>query len=168
MQTKGNAIRLGFLIMEQIKWKEILTYTIILLILSYGGRLALTPREVAIQDYEQTVATTTKKEITQAILNPLLKPVCACESSFEGRSNGTPQHFEEDGVTVRTGRVNPADRGICQINTTVHSSTLASMGLDVEKEADNITFANWLFKTQGFTPWRWSYDPDRKKCQWEE
>ena len=90
-------------------------------------------------------------------LLPELVPVCACESV--GDPNGTPTHFEADGVTVKLGRVNPNDVGMCQINTEPRNGHLEAskkMGLDVFTEEGNIKYANHLFKTQGYTPWNWS------------
>lgn len=86
------------------------------------------------------------------VLYPELKRICACESA--GRPDAEPQHFEADGVTVRYGRVNPLDIGMCQINLRYHEATAVIMGLDVFLEADNIAYANWLYETQGTRPWR--------------
>lgn len=101
------------------------------------------------------------------VLRPELVPVCACESSYEGRSWGTPQQFEPDGKTVRYGRVDPQDRGMCQISRRYHAKAADALGLDLDSEAGNIAYANLLFEQSGFKPWTWSYDPERKKCHWE-
>lgn len=93
-------------------------------------------------------------------LVPELVPVCACETKWD--PTATPTHYEADGVTVLTGRVHPADVGICQINTAVHGERLFELGLDAYVEKDNITFANLLFGEQGYAPWQWS-----EKCWWE-
>lgn len=100
------------------------------------------------------------------VLRPELVPVCACESSYEGHSWAMPRQFELDGK-VRLGRQNPNDIGMCQINWTAHSSTIRGLGLDIWVATGNMAFANYLFERDGFTPWTWSYDPVRKRCQWE-
>lgn len=101
-------------------------------------------------------------------ITPELIGACACESSYEGKSSGVPQHYEQDGVTVRWGRVNKYDRGICQINVKIHGEELKRLGLDVEKRADNIEYANRLYKLYGLKPWAWSYNPETRKCNWEK
>lgn len=92
----------------------------------------------------------------QVELLPELVPICACESSFEGTKYGKPQQFEKDGVTVRYGRVDNDDRGMCQINRRYHGETSKKMGMDIETEEGNILYANWLYEQQGNTPWKWS------------
>lgn len=89
-------------------------------------------------------------------LRPELVPICACESSFEGNRYGTPQQFEKDGVTVRYGRVNPEDRGMCQLNRKYHGDAAQKMGFDIETEEGNILYSNWLYSKQGAKPWGWS------------
>jgi len=93
-------------------------------------------------------------------LRPELVPICSCES-MQGK-NGTPTHYEADGVTVLRGRVNQNDIGICQINLDYHEKAAISAGLDLFIEADNITYANLLYEQQGNQPWSWS-----KQC-WTE
>lgn len=82
--------------------------------------------------------------------------MCACESSFEGTATGTPRQFEPDGKTVRYGRVDPDDRGMCQINRRYHGEAAKALGLDLETADGNASFANHLYRTQGLTPWKWS------------
>lgn len=86
--------------------------------------------------------------IPKTTLNPILIPICTCESGLH--------HFEADGITVKRGRVNPNDVGICQINLTYHQAQAEKMGLDLLKEEDNIKYANWLYEQSGTTPWNWS------------
>lgn len=88
------------------------------------------------------------------ILQGELKRICACEST--GSATAEPQHFEADGYTVRYGRINPQDRGICQINAHYHRDTALSLGLDIETEQGNIAYAQYLYRTQGNQPWFWS------------
>ena len=82
-----------------------------------------------------------------------LIPICACEST--GRKDGTPTQFDAEGNVLR-GKINPSDTGMCQINLDAHGAELKAMGLDAEKEQDNIIFANWLYSKEGSKPWDWS------------
>lgn len=88
------------------------------------------------------------------VLKSELVRICACES--RGNPDATPTHYESDGVTVLTGRINPKDIGICQINLYWHEKQATDMELDLFVENDNIKYANWLFEKDGLTPWRWS------------
>lgn len=104
-----------------------------------------------------TVATSTEATSTPPVtLHPALKPVCACESSFEGNKYGTPRHYEKDGITVRTGRVNPQDRGMCQLNAYYWRDKALSLGFDIETREGNIKMANWIHSQHGLQPWKWS------------
>ena len=95
-----------------------------------------------------------------AQLRSELVPICACEGM--GSVNEKPTHFNPDG-TVKRGKINPHDIGICQINLDWNGDTAARMGLDLFKEADNIKFANWLYQQKGATPWNWSRSCWQKK-----
>lgn len=124
----------------------------------------LVPSEVESQPEGEILATSTMQyaepeESTTPELLPALKPICACESV--GKKDGTPTHYESDGITVLRGRINSDDVGMCQINLKWHEETATQMGLDLFKEKDNITYANFLYTTQGNEPWGWS-----KHC-WE-
>lgn len=83
-----------------------------------------------------------------------LIPVCSCESN--GKPNGIPTHYEQDGITVLRGKLNNDDIGMCQINLKWHKEVSIKMGLDLFKEEDNIIYANFLFDTRGFKDWGWS------------
>lgn len=87
-------------------------------------------------------------------LNPALKRVCSCESN--GRPDLEPNHYEADGVTVKRGRINNLDIGMCQVNLYYHEAEATRLGLDLFKEEDNITYANRLYEREGLTPWAWS------------
>ena len=95
----------------------------------------------------KVLSVTDKTELSRELLT-----ICACEST--GRADGIPRHYEDDGITVVRGRINENDVGICQINLTYHQKEAERMGLDLFKEEDNIAYANYLFETQGYTPWR--------------
>ena len=88
-----------------------------------------------------------------ASLLPALVPICACEST--GSKDGKPRHYDENGNVLR-GKINPLDVGACQINLHYHQATAEKIGLDLMKEEDNITYANYLYKIQGARPWKWS------------
>jgi len=93
------------------------------------------------------------KEKETAYLNLIgpLKEICACEST--GNPNNVPEHYESDGVTVLTGRITPADIGMCQINRDYHEANAHSMGLDLNDPHDQVEYANWLYKNEGTQPW---------------
>lgn len=90
------------------------------------------------------------------ILDPALMPVCSCESTGIPNNNPNEYHFESDGITPIYG-INKQDRGMCQINLKAHLETTKQMGLDILGDVnDYIFYSNWLFQTQGLTPWRYS------------
>ncbi len=106
----------------------------------------------------ETVATPTapiKKAVTKTTpeLDPTLKRICSCESN--GHPNGEPRQFNQDGSVV-TGKINPLDTGMCQINLKYHQATAERLGYDLFTEYGNASYATYLFETQGTTPWNWS------------
>lgn len=86
-------------------------------------------------------------------LYPTLKRICSCEST--GQPDREPQQFNADG-SVKRGKINPLDTGMCQINLHYHEEAATKMGLDLETSYGNATYANWLFDREGSTPWNWS------------
>lgn len=86
------------------------------------------------------------------LLKELIK-ICTCES---GQGTGKPQQYNIRTGEVLRGEINSQDIGMCQINLFWNGETAKKMGLDLFKESDNITFANWLYTTQGAEPWNWS------------
>lgn len=116
------------------------------------------PKELQ-QSQGEVLATSTVIVVEKPTLRSELVPICACEST--GDRNGVPTHYELDG-SVKKGRINELDTGICQINLYYHGKSATSMGLDLFKEDDNITYANHLYETEGSQPWSWSrscWDP---------
>lgn len=99
------------------------------------------------------------KDMAYLNLRDALKVICSCEST--GRPDGVPRHYESDGESVLTGRITPADRGMCQISLDYHAESAARMGLDVHDPHDNVAYANWLYDQYGTQPWNAS-----RKC-WE-
>lgn len=100
-------------------------------------------------------ATTTKAVVksTKVSLDPALLPICSCESV--GVPNATPQQFNKDG-SVKRGRINSHDIGMCQINETYHGAEAKKLGMDIYTTEGNIKFANYLYEHQGTKPWNWS------------
>lgn len=88
-----------------------------------------------------------------ATLHPKLVPVCACESG-QGK-NGTPKQFNPDG-SVRFGKINPLDTGMCQINQKYWLEKSKELGFDIFTEQGNIKMANWIYDRHGLQPWDWS------------
>ena len=103
---------------------------------------------------QEVIAGKREGQEPKTTLYPELVPVCSCESM--GRPDRKPRHYEEDGVTVLRGKINPLDVGACQINLKYHEQAATSMGLDLFKEEDNYAYANYLYDQQGFKPWSWS------------
>ena len=88
----------------------------------------------------------------EAVLPPLLKRACSCESW--GDPDKEPRQFLPDGSVIR-GQTTPDDIGMCQINTKwdVHGKRLSELKLNVYTIEDNIKFALMLYKEQGMRPW---------------
>ncbi len=86
----------------------------------------------------------------------ILKKIAWCESKN--------RQFNADG-SVHMGEINPQDTGKYQINEHYHLEASKALGMDIYTLAGNTAYANYLFKTQGTTPWNWSKgcwsDPDR-------
>jgi len=131
---------------------------VVIVLLLFLIPVKITNYEIKKSEYKENI-----KEIEENVvekieeketLHPSLKKVCSCEST--GRPDKEPQHYENDGVTVRYGRINPLDKGLCQINLFYHEETATKMGLDLLKEEDNIKYANYLYEKEGLTPWRYS------------
>ena len=76
-----------------------------------------------------------------------LKKICTCESGLT--------QYNADG-TVLSGRVNPSDKGICQINLYYHEAQALKLDYDLYTEEGNIAYAKWLYDHEGATPWSWS------------
>lgn len=117
--------------------------------------LSLGPVDYNIADKSTVSAEEETQEVAEDTVElvPAMKPVCACESA--GSPDAEPRHYLPDGTVIR-GHVNPNDIGACQINLTYHQDTAESMGLDLFDRDDNIRYANWLYRQEGFQPWHWS------------
>lgn len=75
---------------------------------------------------------------------PIMIQIARCESTF--------RHTLADG-SVLTGRVDPADTGVMQINKRYHESTATAMDLNLEDIYHNMAYARHLYEKQGTQPW---------------
>lgn len=85
--------------------------------------------------------------------HPVLREIALCESGS--------RQFNDDGSVV-TGRINPKDIGILQINLDYHGRRAEELGIDLRSLGGNIRFGIILYEEQGTAPWIWS-----KPC-WEK
>lgn len=89
----------------------------------------------------------------QTVLPPTLKRICSCEST--GYPDREPRQFESDG-SVKRGRINPLDTGMCQINLHYWGDGARSLGFDLFSEEGNKRMALWIYERHGTQPWDWS------------
>jgi hypothetical protein len=75
---------------------------------------------------------------------PIMVKVAYCESRF--------RQFNPDG-SIFKGIVNDKDLGVFQINTDYHLEDSQKMGLDIKTLEGNMEYAEYLFNTQGLSPW---------------
>lgn len=107
-----------------------------------------------IADSTQIIIEEKKNDVTALdILDPVLLPVCGCESV--GNPNATPQQFHQDGSVIR-GIINPQDIGMCQINEHYWLEESLALGYDIYTAEGNARMANHILETQGIEAWRWS------------
>ncbi len=107
---------------------------------------------LAIAVPQQAQATTTP-EIPQTIEgkiisitnDPVMVKIATCESGLK--------QFETDG-SVRTGKVNPLDKGLFQINEKYHLDNAKKMGLDIYTVEGNIHYAEYLHQKNGYSDWK--------------
>ncbi len=71
--------------------------------------------------------------------------IARCESTF--------RHVLPDG-SVLTGKVDPADTGVMQINKRYHGKKAHELGLDLTDMYDNMEYARDLYERQGTRPWK--------------
>ena len=84
-------------------------------------------------------------------LYPQLIKICACESSYNGKSWDVPRQYENGKVIENY--MGSDDVGMCQINVTAHGAMSTEMGYDLYTTDGNINFSNWLFEQEGSAPW---------------
>ena len=112
-----------------------------------------TPTYIALEGKNNAVSEAIKEVIPIYSMDykyPKLRQICACESG----DGVTPRHSVGGKVLIST----TSDYGSCQINQ-VHLEHSKKLGLDITKEADNITYAIMLYEQSGTQPWLAS-----KKC----
>ena len=98
-----------------------------------------TVEEVTSSDYDtEQIVRTYFQDI------PVMIQIARCESTF--------RHTLEDG-SVLTGRVDPADTGVMQINKRYHEKTAEAMSLNLDDLYHNMAYARYLYETQGTQPW---------------
>ena len=77
---------------------------------------------------------------------PVLARIAKCES-------GGSQYDANGQVVLHANTNGTVDAGKYQINITVWGKTATSMGLNLMNEADNETFAQWLYLNKGTESW---------------
>jgi hypothetical protein len=75
---------------------------------------------------------------------PILIKIAYCESTY--------RQFQEDGKVLR-GKVNSDDIGVMQINTRYHEADSKKLGFDIYTFQGNVGYAQYLYDTQGTSPW---------------
>ncbi len=89
-------------------------------------------------------------EIVEEVLNKklpkdhILRRVAFCES--------TMRQFAENG-SVLTGKVDPRDTGLFQINSYYHADTAKHKGMDLSTVEGNVDYAIDLYNREGTKPW---------------
>lgn len=108
---------------------------------------------------EATNVTLSPAPAIEKPLDPLpaiLKKIAWCESKN--------RQFNADG-SVHRGEINPQDVGKYQINEHYHLEASIVLGMDIYTLEGNTEYAQYLYSTQGTTPWNWSKhcwsDPNR-------
>ena len=104
------------------------------------------------------IKSSTTKPILTPTLNPELVSVCSCEATGRPDNDPTLHHYEPGSTsTLLIGRVNPADRGMCQINMDAHGGTTKQIGMDIlNNYSDYVAYANHLHERFGLQPWTYS------------
>ncbi len=75
---------------------------------------------------------------------PILAEIAWCESRF--------RHLNKDGEIFR-GKVNKSDIGVMQVNTYYHEKKAGELGYDLYSLRGNLEYAQYLYDTEGTTPW---------------
>lgn len=96
----------------------------------------------SIKHYEEKTVEQTVNEYFKN--TPILSKVAFCESRY--------RQFDANGEVLR-GVVNTQDVGIMQINEFYHLDKSQELGLDIYTLEGNLAYAQYLFDTQGLSPW---------------
>ena len=107
------------------------------------GYIASSEREAIVREVAPAKST---EDIVRAYFKdiPVLAEIARCESSF--------QHELADG-SILSGKTDPADTGVMQINKRYHQAAANAMQLDLDDLQENMEYARHLFETQGTRPW---------------
>lgn len=102
--------------------------------------------ELAVSKVTETSDPSKTKEIVQAYFKdaPILVDVAYCESRF--------RQYDESGNAMR-GWINAKDVGVMQINEDYHLETANKLGYDIYTLEGNLSYARYLYETQGTRPW---------------
>jgi len=94
-----------------------------------------------------SIITTTAEVIKEVpIKAPIMDRIAKCESPIG--------HYGKNGqVEVRGNDNHTVDIGKYQINSYYWGKEASQMGLNLWVEKDNETFANWLYREKGTSPW---------------
>ena len=85
--------------------------------------------------------------VADATGDPRMAIVAHCESQLK--------HFNDDG-TVLLGWQNPKDIGVFQINEPTWGKQAKRLGYDIRTLEGNLAMGGYIFKTEGFKPWKYS------------
>lgn len=77
--------------------------------------------------------------------NDILFEIARCESDYV--------HYKKNG-SVLTGRIDPRDTGLFQINTRWNGDEARKLGMDIYTLEGNISFARYLFNKRGTRDWK--------------
>lgn len=108
------------------------------------GHIAMT--EVEKVATEQTQGLDSTESIVRSYFRdlPVMIEIARCESNF--------RHKLSDG-SILSGRVDPADTGVMQINKRYHQARADAMDLNLEDVYQNMEYARLLYEAQGVQPW---------------
>lgn len=136
------------------KIKLIVAVSLLLVLSSMPGKEVIYNAPPLEASFEEVILPAIPEpEPVKPILNPAMKPICACESV--GNKHGEPTHYKANGDVLR-GIVNPSDIGLCQLNDPSWDDQAQSLGFDIYTESGNIEMTNWIYKHEGIWPWRYS------------
>ena len=90
-------------------------------------------------------------------IGSVMVDIAKCESGY--------RQFDKDGNVLR-GEQNSLDIGLYQINEYYHLEASKKFGVDIYTLEGNISYAKYLYATQGVQPWAWSNDCHRSTPTW--
>ncbi len=112
---------------------------------AYGHIASQYESEMVAEVEETAVAMNTEAVVRSYFADiPVMIEVARCESEF--------RHKLTDG-SILSGRIDPADTGVMQINKRYHEVTATAMQIDLDDIYGNMEYARHLYETQGTRPW---------------